>query len=96
MLTVVDDNTGEEVEVQIAEMTAAMASVVSLSRELPRDAASRIEQAMAAAVRNAMEAGVTAPEDIRKAMLNARSSTRIALLNEMRDLRSQEAAAQEK
>lgn len=95
MPTVIDDNTGEEVEVRQVEATAAISSVTNLSGELPADAGKRIEEAMSAAIAQAMEDGVSDPDDIKTRMLQARESVKIAMRNEMRDLRSQEAAAQQ-
>lgn len=95
MPTVIDDDTGEEVEVRPVMAAAAMASVNNAFGEYPEGAAKRIEAAMAAAAHLAISDGIDDPDEIRKRMLDARESAKIAMRNEMRDLRSQEAAAQQ-
>lgn len=97
MSTVVDDNTGEEVEVVPAHAVAAVASVNTLHNEFPPGAAKRIEQAMAAAAASAQSEGVTDPLVLRDRMRRAREGAKAAMRIEMNDLRSQaDAAAREK
>lgn len=94
MATVIDDVTGEEVEVVPVEAVAAIATVSTLSqRELPPDAAKRIEQAMVWAINKCNEEGVTDPEIVRGAMMLARDQIKKHMRMQMEDLRSQEAAA---
>lgn len=83
MATVIDETTGAVVEVVPVMATAAVASVSNLSDNLPPDAASRIEQAMVAAITNANSAGITDPDEIKQLMLSARESVKLALRQEM-------------
>lgn len=98
MATVIDDVTGEEVEVRPVEAVAAISMASNMGvGDMPPDAGRRIEQAMAGAAANAMAAGVSEPDEIREAMLIARESVKIAMRAEWRDFLSQQAAvAQEK
>jgi hypothetical protein len=98
MATVIDDVTGEEVEVVQVEAVAAVANVSTLhNRELPPNAAKMIEQAMVWAVNKCAEEGITDPNEIRERMLAAREIMKKSMRNKMDDLRSQElAAAKEK
>lgn len=93
MATVVDDTTGEEVEVQPVEAVVAISSITDLASEFPADAAKRIESAMTAAISNAMEEGVSDPKELRERMLKARESMKISMRSEQRDARSQAEAA---
>lgn len=83
MATVVDDTTGEIVEVQQVEAAVTIASLNALAKELPVDAAQRIEQAMAGAIQLAHVDGVTDPVEVKNRMLSAVESTKRALYNEM-------------
>lgn len=94
MPIVIDDDTGEEVEVRPVTAFAAMASIASLAHEFPKGSAKLIEQAMAAAATQAMADGITSPEEIRERMVDARLSMKAAIRTRMNDLRSQAAAAQ--
>lgn len=92
MSTVVDDSTGEEVEVVPAHAVAAVASVNTLHNEFPPGAAKLIERAMVAAVQNAQSEGITNPVEIRALMERARRGAKASMGIRMNDLRSQEAA----
>lgn len=93
MATVKDDITGEDVEVVPVEAVAAIATVNQLNRELPPDAAKQIEQAMVWAINKCAEEGITDPDEIRAAMMQAREDMKKSMYTHMNDLRSQEAAA---
>jgi hypothetical protein len=94
MATVIDDVTGEEVEVVQVEAVAAVANVSTLhNRELPPNAAKMIEQAMVWAVNKCAEEGITDPNEIRERMLAAREIMKKSMRNKMDDLRSQALAA---
>lgn len=95
MPTVVDDNTGEEVEVTPAHAVAVMASVNTLHNEFPPDAAKFIEAAMVAAVEIAQSEGINDPVKIRMLMDRARQSAKASMSIHMNDLRSQEAAKEQ-
>jgi hypothetical protein len=90
MATVIDESTGEEVEVVQVEAVASVASINSVASEFPKDAAKAIEQAMVWAVEHCAQNGVTDPEEIRAAMLKARSEMKTHLRMQMNDLRSQQ------
>lgn len=92
MATVIDDVTGEEVEVVQVAAVAAVSAVNQLNRELPPDAAKRIEQAMVWAVNKCAELGISNPEEIRAHMLDAREAIKRSMYIKMDDARSQEAA----
>lgn len=95
MATVIDDSTGEEVEIVQVHAVAAVANVSMLhNNDLPPDAGKRIETAMAAAAAAAMALEETDPEKIRAAMLDARQREKIIMRNEIIDRLSQEAAEQ--
>lgn len=95
MPTVIDDNTGEEVEIRQVEAVAAVANVSMLrNNDLPPDAGKRIEAAMSAAAAAAMALEETDPVKIRAAMLEAREREKIIMRNEIVDRLSQEAAEQ--
>ena len=89
MATVIDDNTGEEVEVVTVEAVAAVAAVNQLNRELPPNAAKVIEQAMVWAVNNCAEEGITDPDEVRGRMLAAREAAKQSMYVHMNDARSQ-------
>ena len=93
MATVIDDDTGEEVEVRQVEAVAAIASVNDINKELPPNAAKLIEQAMVWAINKCMEEGVTDPEEINARMMQARADIKTSMYRHMNDLRSQAAAA---
>jgi predicted solute-binding protein len=95
MPTVTDDNTGEEIEVQPVHATVTAASVNSFKSELPRGSAKLIETAMANAVAQAMEQGITDAEELREIIQKARQSSRQAIMTYVREHNSQ-VAAQEK
>jgi hypothetical protein len=82
------DDTGELVLVRQVEATAVVVISSNMAGDLPSDAATRVEQAMVGAATNAHSAGIKDPDKIRELMLEARDSARIAMHNEMRDLRS--------
>jgi len=94
MATVIDDDTGEEVQVVPVEAVAAVSSISAWS-DLPPGAGKQIEEAMAAAASQCMEAGISEPDAVREAMLKARDSVRIALRAQMISERSQYEAAQQ-
>lgn len=88
MGTVIDDDTGEEVEVRQVEAVASVASVNDLNREFPPGAGKRIEEAMAAAIAAAQAEGVYDPYIIRDRARKAREGSKAAMRIEMSDLRS--------
>lgn len=93
MATVIDDNTGEEVEVKPVQAVVAISMTSTMSDlELPPDASKRIEEAMSAAVTIAMGEGITDPDEIRAAMLQARERCKLAMRSEMEMLKSRLAA----
>ena len=89
MATVIDENTGEEVEVVQVEAVAAVASINSLASEFPPEAGKAIEQAMVWAVQKAAEEGITEPDQVRELMMKARADMKTHLRMQMNDLRSQ-------
>lgn len=90
--TVVDEATGQVVPVKQVHASAAIVIASSMAGDMPDDAATRIEQAMAGAAANCHAAGITDPDQIRASMLLARDSVKLSMSHEQRDLRSQEAA----
>ena len=90
MPTVIDENTGEVVDVVQVEAVASVASINSLASEFPPEAAKAIEQAMVWAINHCNENGITDPEQIREVMLKARSDMKTHLRMQMTDLRSQQ------
>ena len=90
MATVIDENTGEEVEVVQVEATASIASINSLASEFPPEAGKAIEQAMVWAINDCNEKGITDPEKVREAMMQARANMKTHLRMQMIDLRSQQ------
>lgn len=90
MATVVDENTGEIVEVVQVEAAASVASINSLASEFPPEAGKAIEQAMVWAIQHATEQGITDPAEIRELMMKARSDMKMHLRMQMNDLRSQQ------
>lgn len=90
MATVIDDDTGEEVEVRQVEAVATVASINTLGSEFPKEAAKAIEQAMVWAVQKAAEEGITDPDEVRALMLKARQDMKVYLRSQMNDLRSQQ------
>lgn len=95
MPTVIDETTGEEVEVVQVEAAATVASINTLASEFPPEAGKLIEQAMAAAAAHAHEGGITDPNAIRELMLKARESVKLGLRTQMRDEQSQRAAQEQ-
>lgn len=75
MITVLDES-GREIEVVPVEAVATLASVSALGKELPINAAERIQSAMAGAVALAYSEGVTDPEKIKELMLLAREDVK--------------------
>lgn len=75
MATVLDEG-GREIEVVAVEAIATLASVSALGKELPVNAAERIQRAMAAAVALAYSKGITDPEKVRELMLLAREDVK--------------------
>ena len=94
MLTVVDDNTGEEIEVRPIHAVSAMASVNSLRDEFPRGSAAIIERAMATAAAQCAADGIADQVKVRDAMIRARRTAKNAIRMHMDDLRSQAALAE--
>jgi hypothetical protein len=94
VVTVIDENTGAEVEVVPVEAVAVVAAVNSLASEFPPGAAVEIERAMVWAINDCAERGITDPAEIRETMMAARQHMKASLHLRMNDLRSQ-AAAQE-
>lgn len=92
MPTVINDETGEEIEVVPVQAVAALASVAALRDEFPRGSAALIEQAMAAAVMRCNADGITDPVKVRDAMIQARLSTKEAIRIHMNNERSKVAA----
>jgi hypothetical protein len=92
MATVVDEATGEEIEVVPVEATAVMTSINSLNSEFPQGAAKQIEAAIVQAINDCMEQGITNPKEIRERMMVARENMKKALRLDMHSKRSQEAA----
>lgn len=87
--TVIGDD-GKEYPVIQMPAVVAISSPSSMRGDLPPDAASRIEQAMAAAVQNAIAEFGHDADRIREEMLKARESVKLAMRIEMRDAASQE------
>lgn len=90
MATVVDENTGKEVEVVPVEATVAIATISSIASEFPPDAAKHIEQAMVWAVNDCNEKGITDPNKVKEAMMKARQGMKVHLRMRMNDVRSQQ------
>jgi len=84
MPTVTSEEDGSEVEIVQVEAVAALASVNSLTSELPPGSARYIEEAMSIAAARVMAEGEQDPDKIREAMLEARRGARQALLVQMR------------
>lgn len=95
MPTVIDDDTGEEVEVKPVHATATVASVNSLHSDFPKGSAQFIEKHMAAAVMRAHEEGVTDPEEIRERILVARQLARNAIATAVQEHNSRIAAGEQ-
>lgn len=79
MPTVTDENTGEEVEVRPVQAALVISTTGGFNSEFPPNAGKIIEEAMAAAMRNATAAGVTDPDELRALALKARESVKAAL-----------------
>ncbi len=79
MATVIDENTGEEVEVRAAETAVTISNTGGVGSEFPRSAGRTIQEAMAGAIRNAMEDGITDPDELRKHALDAREAAKALL-----------------
>jgi len=75
MATIVSDD-GCEIEVTPTEAVATLASVSALGKELPTNAAERIQNAMATAANLAYSKGVTDPTKIKELMLHAREEVK--------------------
>lgn len=92
MPTVIDDNTGEEVEVRPTQGVAAMASVNSVKQEWPKGSAQIIQQWMANAAAQCTAKGITEPDAVRAAMLEAREGAKKAIKVYLQEQASQEEA----
>jgi|EndMetStandDraft_4_1072995.scaffolds.fasta_scaffold50074_1 hypothetical protein len=79
MATVIDENTGEEVEVQPVEAALTISTTGGFNSEFPASAGRVIEEAMAGAIRNAMEEGITDPDVLRQHALDAREAAKVLL-----------------
>lgn len=79
MPTVIDDVTGEEVEVQPVHAAVTIANTGGLGSEFPKEAGRFIEESMAAAMRNALEDGISDPDALRERALKARESAKAVL-----------------
>lgn len=79
MATVIDENTGEEVEVRTVEAAATIANTGGIGSEFPKEAGRFIEESMAAAIRNALEDGISDPDELRARALKARDSAKAVL-----------------
>lgn len=90
MATVIDENTGEEVEVVQVEAVAAVAAINSIASEFPPEAAKAIEQAMVWAIQHCAEHAITDPDKVRETMMKARADMKNSLRMRMNDLRSQQ------
>lgn len=79
MATVIDDVTGEEVEVRPVEAAVTIANTGGVGSEFPKEAGRFIEENMAAAIRNALEDGISDPDELRAHALKARESAKAVL-----------------
>ncbi len=94
MPTVIDDNTGEEVEVRPTHAVAAMASINSVRQEYPKGSAEIIQNWMANAAAQCAAQGITEPDAVREAMLSAREGAKKAIKVFLQEQASQEEAKQ--
>lgn len=84
MATIIGDD-GREIEVIPTHAVATLASTSALGKELPVNAAERIQQAMANAVAFAYSKGIDNPEEIRELMMLAREEEKKKLFSAPED-----------
>lgn len=95
MATVIDDTTGEEVEVVQVHAVAISANQATAGTTITRAQAKRIEEAMANAVRYCYQIGNTDPEFVRGKMQEARAAIKRKFAEEAIEAEKERIAAEQ-